>query len=114
MSRVVNYVGTLEKINKLENETLEEQCKRLLNNVELEEFYDTYEEMFEDTVDDEYVICNGEIYKVEKEELDSNSSKFSISVKNKKINFDVLYYNGGCCFKEAIEKAFENMKEGAE
>ena len=45
MSETVRYTGKLKLIPKLENESLEDQCKRILrehNYFELNEYYDSW------------------------------------------------------------------------
>lgn len=112
MSETVHYKGILIEMEKLKNETLENQCKRLLNNVELSDYCDTYQEMFEDEFYQQYFIFNNIIYKVDnKQDIDPDDSIF-IANKNENgtIEFEVKYYNGGCSFNEALEEALENME----
>lgn len=111
MSEVVHYRGKLYEVEKLENETLEEQCKRLLENKELDEFYDSYKEMLLDDLSDYFTEHNEVIYRITKENVDIDEDIFQMN-KNEdgSISFEVKYYNGGCGFSEAIEEAFENIK----
>lgn len=111
MSSTVHYKGTLTKVDKLENEDLESQCKRLLGDAELEKWCDNYEEMFLDKFYNEYVIYDNNIYKVERKELGHDMDIFNIHEKNGKYEFEVMYYNGGYGFSDAIAKAFKNLKE---
>ena len=49
MSEMVRYTGKLRLKEKLPNETLEEQCKRILcehNYFELQGYYDSWKEMY--------------------------------------------------------------------
>lgn len=110
MSEVVHYKGTLTKIDKFTNESLEEQCKRLLNTHELPDYYDTYREMFEDTFYNQYVICNDEIYSVYRKDVYSDDMFNAKIISNNEIEFEVMYYNGGCGFTEAIEIALKNIQ----
>lgn len=109
MSQQETRIGKVRLVEKLENETLEEQCKRLLNNIQLDKWCDTYEKMMYDC--DDYAICNGNIYEVIKNECYDYSDIF-ISNKNTDgtISFTLSYYNGSCEFGEALEEAIKNME----
>lgn len=110
MSETVHYKGVLKKAERYDNETLEEQCKRLLNGKELPFFYDSYEEFYSDEYYHKAVILNDIIYLVEREDVDPYENIFTISkINDNEFKFEVRYYNGGCSFNEAIENAFENM-----
>lgn len=107
MSRVEHYSGTLKLVERLTDETIEDQCKRILKNVELED-YDSYEKMLLSETDDEYIVNQGVLYSVIRKELDPDESLFRISKgQNGEITFEVKYYNGGCSFDEALEYAFK-------
>lgn len=111
MSDTVHYKGVLKKVDALKGESLEDQCKRLLKAVELPSYCDTYEELFNDTFYQEMTIQNGNIYRVEKEEVDPDEGLFNANVdENGDIAFEVRYYNGGCSFDEAIESAVDKLK----
>lgn len=110
MSEMVHYKGTLYLIPRL-NETLEEQCKKILGNVELDEDYNYYEKMLLHTKYKEYIIYDDKLYSIKKNSLDPDANFFTANrITNGIINFEVRYYNGGTSFDEAIEYAFENMK----
>lgn len=111
MSETVHYRGTMRAVEKLDNESTESQCKRLLCNKELPSYYDSYQEMLLDEFYEEFVICNDVLYSVLKtEEIDPDENMFIASVnENGDINFEVKYYNGGCGFNEAIEYALEKV-----
>jgi hypothetical protein len=111
VSETVHYKGTLTKVEKLENETLEEQCKMILENKELPKWFDSYVEFLFDECYKEYAIYENELYFVDKKSVDADTDMF-ISSKNEDgtINFEVKYYNGGCGFEEAIETALKNIK----
>ncbi len=110
MSEMVHYKGKLHKIEKVNNETLEEQCKRVLDIDELPKYYNTYEEKLL-CESEEYITYNGALYSATKENIDLDSDIFlSSEDKNGIINFEVKYYNGGCGFREAIEYALKNKK----
>lgn len=115
MSETVRYTGKLKLVENLPNETFEEQCERILNEnnyVELSTYCDSWEEMLCDELYDKYIVYNEKIYKVvEKNYKDVGEDIFE-AYKNEDgtIDYEVMYYNGGCSFSEAIEYALNNME----
>ena len=114
MSETVHYTGKLQLVHKIPNETLEEQCKRILtehNYFELNGYCDSWREMLCEELYERYVISCGEVYKViEKNHKGMDNDVFNAhDNKDGTIDYEVMYYNGGCSFNEAIEIALENM-----
>jgi len=112
MSETVYYKGKLIPVDFLINETLEERCKRIIGDVDLED-YESYQEMLIDDYNyyEDYVIHNDILYSVKKNRLDPEQSFFmSKRNDNGTVNFEVRYYNGGTSFDETIEYAFENKE----
>jgi hypothetical protein len=110
LSETVHYKGVLKEVERYPDENLSYQCKRLLDNRELPSYYDSYEEFLRDELYKEYIIHDDIVYKYEKEELDPESDIFEATRNiNGDIEFEVLYYNGGCSFEEAIEEAMRNI-----
>ena len=73
-----------------------------------------YRDIFYDILDEEYYIDekDSKIYKVEKEDLDIYDDIFECEeIEKNKYSFFVKYYNGGCSFSEAIDKAMQKMKK---
>jgi len=112
MSETVYYKGKLKDVVRLDNETLEEQCKRIINCELDDDYYKTFKEMLLDEYYDKYVIYGDILYSiVEKISLDADGSIFNMSNDDDgTLNFEVRYYNGGCSFDEAIECAFERKE----
>ncbi len=114
MSEVVRYKGKLKLVEKLNNETLEQQCKRILEENDKDitlDFYDSYEEMFYDEFYKEYVIVENNIYHVESINNVYDNDIFLVHENNDgTFDYDVCYYNGACSFDEAIGSAFESME----
>lgn len=111
MSETVHYKGVLKKVEKFEGESLEEQCKRLLRNKDLPSYHDSYKEYLIDQYYHEMTIQNDIVYRIEKEEVDPDGDIFKANMNdNGEIEFEVRYYNGGCGFNEAIEKAIKNIE----
>lgn len=115
MSEQVYKTGKLKLIEKKPYETLEEQCKRILeeHNKDTElDFYDSYVEMFNDEFYYEYIILDDNIYKViELNDSDCDNIYELHDNKDGTMNFVLSYYNGGESFDEAMEEAYERMKE---
>ena len=78
MSETVHYRGTLTVVDRLDNETLEEQCKRLWGKDELGGYYDSYEEGLMDEDWEKYIVNNGILYSVEKKEV-GDGDTFSVT-----------------------------------
>lgn len=111
MSETVHFKGVLIKLERNENESLEEQCKRLMEDKELPSYFDNYQEFLLDSYYHRFAIHNNCLYQVEKEDLDPDGDIFKASLKeNGEIDFEVRYYNGGCGFEEAINEALRSIK----
>jgi hypothetical protein len=108
MSRYEFHKGILFEVPRINDETIEEQCKRLLNDVKLKDYYNTYVEMLDGETD--YIIFNNIVYDYKDEELDPSEHFVAVKGDDGTIGFSVAYYNGGCGFKEAIEYALETIK----
>jgi len=108
MSETVHYKGKLGRVEFLENEDLEGLCERILKG-DKGDHCDTFAEYLEEF--EQFVIIKDRVFKVlEKIEADSESI-FNISTNDNAVfDFEVMYYNGGCCFGEALEYAFD-LKE---
>lgn len=110
MSEVVHYKGKIKLVEKLPNETLEEQCKRVLAEYdyhELPSYFSSWEEMLNEELYNRYVVANENIYKVI-EKLDKQYHHDIFNATNNKdgtYDYEVMYYNGNCGFSEAIENA---------
>lgn len=115
MSEMMHYTGKLQLVENNLNETLEEQCKRILeehNYHELERYSNSWSEMLYDKLYEQYIIANEKLYKViENNYIDIDENIF-IAHENtdKTIDYEVVYYNSGCSFSDAVKEALENMK----
>lgn len=119
MSETVHYTGKLKPIHCLQNETFEDLCKRILKEngyTKLSTWFSTYEEMLSDELYGEYVIVNQKLYQIVKKE--NKDTEFDIFNAHKNqdgtIDYEVMYYNGGCSFQEALEYSLENIEEERE
>jgi hypothetical protein len=114
MSETVHYKGKIKLVEKLPNETLEEQCERILKKHgydKLHEWCDSYEDMVFDELYEKYVIVDDDVYEVLV--LDDIGTEYDIYHAHRNndgtIDYEVMYYNGGCYFDEAIDTALLNM-----
>ncbi|EKS4345002.1 hypothetical protein QB607_003005 [Clostridium botulinum] len=116
MSEMVQYKGKLIKLEKLNNETLEQQSERICkenNFYKLPDFYYTWAECLTSELYERYYISNDSLYSIESEQVDPEYDMFNASLnKNGEIEFEVKYYNGGCGFNEALDEAMNNLKTG--
>ena len=116
MSETVRYKGKIKLIERKTNETLEEQCERILrehNYDELKDFYDSWEEMFGEEMYEKYVIHNDKIYEVLEQNCKDTDYDIFEAHKNEDgtIGYEVMYYNGGCSFDEAIGYALDELRK---
>lgn len=112
MSQMVRYKGKVQKVEKLEEETLEQQCQRLIGG-ELEEHFDSWEEKLNWEHDEKYVICKGEIYEfIALKQEDTEFNIFEAHENNDgTFGIHVMYYNGSCGLSEAIERAIDGINK---
>lgn len=117
MSETVHYRGKLIKIEKWnDNETLEQQCKRVLEArenceyAELDTYHTSYAEILTDEYYHKYITHNDTLYTVEKQTLDHDEDIFIVNPIEDGYEFEVKYYNGGCGFNEAIAEGFNNLE----
>ena len=102
-------IGKIKLIEKLENETLEQQCKRVLVMKQLDNYYDSYEEAIMDC-NDKYIIHNNNVYEVIEDREQEDCDIFEAnSNADGTISYTISYYNGGCCFNEAIGRSLKKL-----
>ena len=113
MNNLKHITGKLELIKKLENETLNEQCKRLVEEKygkhDLDKAnYFGYIDVFMDGFYDSHIIVDNNIYKVLKTDSEyKTAEKFNIIDNlDGTYDFDVLY-DGSYDFEDAIEEALK-------
>lgn len=123
MSEVIRYKGKLIKINKLNGEDLEKQCKRIieckralkgLNPLfRLRSCYDSYEDYLLSYYYEEFYINNGTLYRIEKKEVFIDSDIYQgYENKSGDIEFEVMYHNGCCCLSDALNNIFNKIGKG--
>lgn len=115
MSEVDWYVGKLVKVERLENELLENQCKRICEelNIRLDhlQYHDNYIELLLDEKYNEYIVYDNTLYSISKQRKDEWDDIYEASQnEDGSISFNVKYYNGGCNLNEALNEALEKLK----
>lgn len=116
MSQVEVHIGRLLKVDKLEEESIENWCKEYCqqNGCEhLEGWYNNWEECFRNVFSNEFVIVNNNIYRIIEDKEFSDCEDIFEAYTNElgQIQYCLSYYNGGCGFGEAIETALKRMEK---
>lgn len=113
MSYTEFHFGKLKIVPKLENETIEEQCKRISKKSELPnpKYYETWEEYFRENFYKDYIIVSGTMYKIyDHFNTDDDSYFFKILPNNEdSYTFVGCFYNGGTCLEECIEEELTKL-----
>lgn len=111
MSETRRFKGKLKLINR-GNKTLEDLCEELIPKYAKENFkyWSSYTEFISDEMGDKYIIYKGEVYEIEKEELDVD---FEICEGHKNndntIDFHVMFYDGGTYLSEMLEEVLDKV-----
>lgn len=117
MSQMETHIGKMIEVD-MNGLSLKEWCKNYCqqNGInEIESYCETWIEQFNDEFSHEngYVIANDKVYQIIDDDEGNNEEDIFYVRQNPdgSINYVVQYYNGGCCFSEAIEYALDRMKE---
>lgn len=123
MSDIVHYCGRLEEIQPRENESFNEMCRRVLLHEGAiskedkldDDYYDGWYEVLEDKLGNYSVVVSKDGWKllrtISKQEIPCADSVFNMHrIQNGEYGYEVLYYNGGCSFTEALQEAYESME----
>jgi hypothetical protein len=77
---------------------------------EMPSFYDNVDEWFSEEFSLTHAAHKLVVYEIEKESIDPYDDVMMASEnEDGTIDFEVKYYNGGCCFSEAIETSLNLM-----
>lgn len=110
MSEQVHFVGVLRPVERKYHESLEEQCQKIcMDNgyKQLDGYLDSWTEVIFEELYDKYVVVNDNLYEVLSKRMLENHDVYSAHRNlDGTISYEVSYYNGGCCFEEALEEAF--------
>lgn len=109
MSEIEHYVG---KLIPVLDKTAEDICLQEYGKEELDDYYDSWEEMLEDiSYRDGYVLVGNIIYKTELKEFDDYDSIFEGEMNpDGSISVQAKFYNGSCSFTEALGNCIKNAK----
>ncbi len=113
MSETVHYKGILTEVLSVDGEDVQEVAKRILDhhNIEVESYYDDCLDCLLDNFYQGYVVIDYKIYEVEKKDIDPEYDIFNSKLHSDgTIEFEVKYYDGGCGFSEAIERAVDKIE----
>lgn len=119
MSETVMEKGKLVLVARLDDETLEEQCKRILNS-EIDGYdlgwYQTHKEALMSELYDDYYVYKDTLYKLGcysklgfYEDIVIGERK-----EDESIDFLVSYYNGGACLHEMLDMVMGKINKKVE
>lgn len=106
MSETRHYKGSLKEVN-LGDLSIEQFAKQKTGGGKLDSWFDSYAEKLME--DDEYLIHDGKLYEVTANEMESDNEMFEMHKDGDVLKFEVMYYDGGCSFEEAIQEAFKEL-----
>lgn len=118
MSETVHYRGEIVKLYDTLM-PLDKQLQLELNKVgsdfkvcnDFGWLGNNYREALEELQEiDDYFLYKNNLYAVSRKKLDPYNDIMSAhKIDEDTIGFEVKYYNGGCCFEEALEAALERL-----
>lgn len=103
MSETVHYKGTLKPTGKT--------ILEFIKGDKIPDYYDNEKEYFEDEYYQNATLIDNQVYTVEKEDVDIHDDILNIKKIGDNFEFEFKYYNGGCCFEEALEYAFKKLSK---
>jgi len=123
MSEVVRYKGKIKKIdivpreveaylyNSLSNKSKKKYTELIKTNFMFDNNYEFIS--WFDELEDRFVIVKGFLYEIISKKNLSDDHDIFDAVENNDgtIDYHVMYYNGGCCFDEAIDLAIKDMNK---
>lgn len=113
MSDYESHSGKLRLVKPLENETFEEQCKRLwVENGKEGEYFNVGE--FFDELYEKYLNVNDKLWEIiEHKEYGDEDDMFCRLYDNKDgtFSFHTRFYNGGTYLTEMVTEALERLEK---
>jgi len=109
MSEMVHIVGKLVKVPIIG--TVESTALSILtaHNISREYFYETALEQLLES-DNKFYMRDGILYRVETTHKDHECDVFNAHQNpDGTIDFELVYYNGGCCLPEALTLALNKI-----
>lgn len=113
MSEMQHFTGKLIKLPRRYDQTIEDQAKEILGNVELDSWNSTYVEQLREDDDDKYVIIEDVLYEIKDlSEKDPDDHMYNArKINGNDYEFEVRFYNGGTYLGEAVSDAVEKIKK---
>ena len=113
MSDYEAYKGKLYPVPLLDSGGMEGTAKLILEQGGVQEpssYSETYLEELMDWGYGEYYVTKDRIYRISKEEVYTSERFSGREHIDGVVDFDVIYYNGGCSFNDALEEVFKNKE----
>lgn len=125
MSEMKHYVGKLKEVYPGSKETFEEMCHRILlegNVVGTDEivedyYYSEWSKVLQENLYDKYIVTVDKNYEKhlfmisEKREVHEGCDVYNMHKNiNGEYEYEVIYYDGGTSFDDAINFAYYEMK----
>lgn len=122
MSEMKHYIGKLKEVYPDSKETFEEMCHRILlqeniigkDEIAVDYYHSEWSEVLEGLLYGEYVVVVDDDYKKhllkisKKKEILSGSDVYYLHQNSSgEYEYEVVYYNGGTSFGDAINYAYE-------
>ena len=83
-----------------------------IGDLELPIWADNWIHWYRDVVYEDYFIHDSTIYEIIKEDTDPYDDTYNAYPNiDGTINFEVRFYNGGCCLEEALAEAMKEMNK---
>lgn len=115
MSETVQYIGKLKPFSASKGESLTDQLLRFAKskNEDISDFPTECENeainWMKDRLYEQFLIIDGVLFETEIKYSNTGDIFFAKVEANGDISFILEFYNGGCCFQEAIEIALNKM-----
>lgn len=113
MSETVQYTGKLTEID-LKGLTVEKKAEEIFEKLGgVENLYSSFADWLLYEMDKEYYVDGEKLYEISDfKNIDSDDDIFQAKKQTDgSIDFNVRFYNGGCCLDEALEVALANMED---
>ena len=107
-----HFIGKMEKVVRDEGQSIENWILSYLKEGFLKEIKENnYNicEYFESVYDKKFIIIENEIYRILK--IESENVFRSSKNEDSTIDFEIIYYDWNCSFKEAMELALKNSED---
>ena len=125
MSEIKHYVGKLKEVFPDIRETFEEMCHRILleenvigkDEIVEDYYYSEWSAVLEENLYDKYIVTVGKDYEKhlfiisEKKKVSDGCDVYNMHENvNGEYEYEVVYYDGGTSFDDAINFAYYEMK----